>query len=246
MVEHPEHHREQQREQLSALLDNELDEHERNELEAHLRDCAVCRTELADLQRTKALLHHLPPPVLPRSFILPPEVQSTTEPETPPTHQRSPVSARRPTSQPHIRSARPRRPIQVLHWLSVAAAVLGLVFLLSSAFSTRPLPGISTTSNQDAKISQPGASTSGGTAARPSSTPPTTTMPHTGTPIGVERTPRPTSSPKVEQSRPSGEATGSPPASTLQPFITTTGLGLLLLILGACGFAIARILRHRG
>ena len=95
-MEHLEHDWEQQREQLSALLDNELDEQERAELETHLPTCVECRAELESLRRTKALVRALPQPALPRSFALPLEAASLPE-------QRLETAAARPTP----RSAQP-------------------------------------------------------------------------------------------------------------------------------------------
>jgi len=51
---------------LSAYLDGELAGPERRAVDAHLRDCAVCRRDLAELARVKSLLGALPevePPV---------------------------------------------------------------------------------------------------------------------------------------------------------------------------------------
>lgn len=45
---------------LSAYLDDELSAGERRSVDAHLRTCATCRRDLADLQRVKALLGALP------------------------------------------------------------------------------------------------------------------------------------------------------------------------------------------
>ncbi|MBA2681641.1 MAG: hypothetical protein H0U76_25010, partial [Ktedonobacteraceae bacterium] len=59
-------------EELSALLDNHLAQEEAGEdHHGHLASCQQCQQELADLKQTVRLLHALPPPPLPRSFILP-------------------------------------------------------------------------------------------------------------------------------------------------------------------------------
>lgn len=62
-----------QRERLSASLDGELTDPERAELDAHLPACEQCQRELAALRQTRALLHALPTPTLPRAFTLPPQ-----------------------------------------------------------------------------------------------------------------------------------------------------------------------------
>ncbi|HEY6102375.1 MAG TPA: zf-HC2 domain-containing protein [bacterium] len=45
---------------LSAYLDGELADPERQVLDAHLRGCTVCRRDLAELARVKSLLSALP------------------------------------------------------------------------------------------------------------------------------------------------------------------------------------------
>lgn len=46
--------------ELSALLDGELDEAEREAAAAHLRECAFCTSELAAVERTRSLVRSLP------------------------------------------------------------------------------------------------------------------------------------------------------------------------------------------
>jgi hypothetical protein len=55
---------------LSAFLDNQVTAAERTRLEAHLRDCAVCREELHSLRQTITLLRALPRAPTPRAFTL--------------------------------------------------------------------------------------------------------------------------------------------------------------------------------
>jgi anti-sigma factor RsiW len=62
---------ESQREILSAFLDGRLAVEEGGALRQHVKTCARCRTELADLQQVVTLLRALPQPVAPRSFALP-------------------------------------------------------------------------------------------------------------------------------------------------------------------------------
>src|SRR5258708_39262630 len=61
----------EQRERLSAYLDGELDEGEREALERHLPTCEQCQRTLDELREARALLHAMPPPALPRSFAIP-------------------------------------------------------------------------------------------------------------------------------------------------------------------------------
>jgi anti-sigma factor RsiW len=60
---------------LSAYLDGELSERERQRVERHLAQCAACRDELASLRATVTLLRQAPRQPLPRSFVLPPSAQ---------------------------------------------------------------------------------------------------------------------------------------------------------------------------
>jgi len=62
------------RDNLSAYIDNRLDEPERGELEHHLVGCRPCREELAALRATVEALRHLPPVAPSRSFALSREV----------------------------------------------------------------------------------------------------------------------------------------------------------------------------
>lgn len=57
-------------EDLSALLDDELTEDERAEVETHLSGCDACRLDLEQLRQTTLALHALPVPRVPRSFAI--------------------------------------------------------------------------------------------------------------------------------------------------------------------------------
>ena len=237
-----EHNWEQQREQLSALLDNQLGEQERSALEAHLRDCAGCQVELASLQQTRALLRALPQPALPRSFTLPLDVAIEEPPEIEPVYQPARQPVQRPTSITRAREQRWKRPVQVMQWLSTVAAVLGLVLLCSSAFSSIHLAsgGASATTNSAAPASQ-------ATSYR---TPPIVRTGNTlpggdGTSVATQATPTSPPTPVPQNTTPydtSGNGASNP---NTQWFISATGLGILLLILSVCGFVIARILRRQ-
>ncbi|HEX6777119.1 MAG TPA: zf-HC2 domain-containing protein [Ktedonobacterales bacterium] len=238
-----EHNWEQRREQLSALLDNQLDPQERAALEAHLRDCAECQSELASLRQTRALLRALPQPALPRNFTLPLNFGAeTTTPEAAPAHRPAPQREQRPRTLPRAREQRWKRPVQVMQWLSTVAAVLGLVLLCSSAFSSIHLP-------------TGGASTAAGSnsAAAPQTTryvtPPVTrtenTLPGDNSPVATRETPAPTptTAPGLDNTGVYSKNQSSP--SDFQWLVSATGLGILLLILSVCGFVVARILRRQ-
>ena len=241
-MEHLEHDWDRQREQLSALLDDELDEQERAELTAHLPTCAACRAELESLRRTRALVRALPQPALPRSFALPVEAAPVSAvPRTAAVPAR-PFPARRPTSgSPKSRASRRRSAVRTLQWLSSIAAVLGIVVVLSGFFSSHTFSNATTstasfgnTQGQDGGAPVP-TSTS---LSAPESTA-NGTQPGVGTPTPTESAPA-TPPDNGEKTFGSSPAPGDP----LGPFISIT-VGVLLLLLSACGFAISWVLRRR-
>ncbi|GEM_PF-880122 len=59
------------KERLSLYLDGRLDVGQRAKVESHLKDCLVCRDELASLQATVEALKKLPLVETPRSFVMP-------------------------------------------------------------------------------------------------------------------------------------------------------------------------------
>ncbi len=237
-----EHDWDRQREQLSALLDNELDEQERADLEAHLGACAECRAELESLRRVRALVRALPQPSLPRSFALPveaPAAQEASQQAAPAAHP-TPVSARSAARMPQRRiTNRRRRPAQVLQWLSAIAALLGIILLLSSAFSTFSLRGASNTATTSAQA--PGSAGQQGNVSPSSPTRTSSAQPGLDTPAPTTESPAGTPGTNGGQGQVPGPASASP-ASLL---VSIPGLGALLLILSACGFAIAWALRRR-
>jgi len=71
------------RDQLSAYIDGALDPAAATRLEAHLGECARCRTELEQLRATVAALRELPEAQAPRSFALSPERAAVRRPAVP-------------------------------------------------------------------------------------------------------------------------------------------------------------------
>jgi anti-sigma factor RsiW len=69
--------------QLSAYIDGALDPPAAARLEAHLAQCAPCRTELEQLRATVAALRELPEAEAPRSFALSPERAAVRRPAVP-------------------------------------------------------------------------------------------------------------------------------------------------------------------
>lgn len=55
---------------LSAYLDGQITSTERTQIEAHLQGCAECRSELASLRNTVAMLKAMPRVAVPRAFTL--------------------------------------------------------------------------------------------------------------------------------------------------------------------------------
>jgi hypothetical protein len=246
-VDYPEHNWGQQREQLSALLDNELGQQEQAELEAHLRDCAACRAEMDSLWRTRALLHALPQPALPRNFALPLETAPALDvpDDSSPAQHTRPAAAHRLTPLPRERIANGRRSVRILQWISTVAAVFGVVLLLSGAFST-----LSSRSGS-ASIASFGSNNheASGTSLQPAA-PTNQPLPHAtpgkvasnGSPIPTQEQPTPTSGAGAIRS-PARQNTSASPASG--QIISAADLGLLLLLLSVCGFATTWILRRR-
>jgi hypothetical protein len=140
-------------EQLSAHLDGQLSDLEQSQLDAHLKTCEQCQQEQTDLRRTVALLHAMPRPALPRSFVLPLDIQPSAdnqvedkdEAEEPEHTPIALATARARRSEASERSSSRRRwPIYArtaLRTVSAIAAVIGLVFFLSGVFTTLPRGG---------------------------------------------------------------------------------------------------------
>lgn len=64
---------------LSAYLDGQLTDSEKERLEHHLAECSQCQEELATLCSTVELLHAVPSVPLPRSFKLPASAEEERE-----------------------------------------------------------------------------------------------------------------------------------------------------------------------
>ena len=213
---------------LSAYIDGQLSPEEQRQSETHLQSCAVCQQQLAELRQTVALLHALPQPPLPRSFVLP-----TAEPAI--------------ASLQGIRSVRPLAPIPPLPrrngWptyvtgavrvASTLAALIGIVFLLSGLFGTVIPVGSSTATS--------GATTTSGNG--PSKTTPQNKPNFTGTTF-QGATPSPTSTKGPSVTSPNGHTTPVVQQNPLQAFLDVrlvairAILGTILLVLGVIGFIV--------
>jgi hypothetical protein len=235
-------------EQLSALLDEQLFGEERAACEAHLRGCQQCRSQLADLRQTVALLHALPEPELPRSFMLPNNLTYLRERATPAVESRPLSTAtlarqRRPTPL--------KRPLRIL---STLVAVIGLFFLVSSVITMLPHAGTGASSTTNtAAPAAPSEHTSQKAPANGGSKPQAVQSSTMGP---EQRTPSPTASPiptptptagESVQAPPGAHQSSPPPSSPLPDLSTPLGLqevGLTLLVLGILGLIFTRRRRH--
>jgi hypothetical protein len=236
-------------EQLSALLDEQLFGEERAACEAHLRGCQQCRSQLADLRQTVALLHALPEPELPRSFTLPNNLTYLRE-------RAAPAVESRPVSTATI--ARQRRPTPLkrpLRILSTLVAVIGLFFLVSSVITMLPHSGTgaSSTMNTAAPAAAPShtsqkAPASGG--SKPQAAQSSTMGPAQRTATAAASpTPAPTPTTSESAQTPPGAhlLTPPPPSSPLPDLNTPLGLsevGVTLLVLGILGLIFTRRRQH--
>lgn len=230
---------ESQRERLSAYLDGELSPAERDELDAHLRDCEQCQRELAALRQTRALLRALPTPALPRDFSLPEQ----------------PVIAARRRAAPAW--ARPAQAIGTI------AAMIGLAFLIATALPNLPhgmagsatsvtsasggsatynstLPGTASTASP--VTATPGSEQSAD-AATPHATASNTIFSNEKTPTSVTAGPDSTEPAGVTYG-PEHSASGAHSAPT-QPFPLAPVAGFTLLFGGAAAVAVGSLARRR-
>ena len=228
-------------EQLSAFLDKQLSSPEQAIVDAHLRDCQRCQQALADLRQTVALLHALPRAEVPRSFTLPARIAAVQEQPVHTNPVVTPISQRKRARQNTLQGA--------IRVVSSLAAVLGLIFILSSFVTALPHGGASSTTSAGSQSSasssvaprntpaqrptfgsgiQPGGGV-GSPSARPSQTP---------TP-----TPTPTDAGVVKQGT---QTTTGPPSQPGPVALDLSGpaghlvIGSVLLVLGILGFALAR------
>jgi hypothetical protein len=229
-------------EQRSAFLDKQLSSQEQAIVDTHLRDCQQCQQALAELGQTVALLHALPQVEVPRSFTLPARTAAIQEQ---PAHINPvviPISQRKRARQNSV-----QRAVRVV---STLAAVLGLIFILSSFVTALPHGGgaSSTASSGAANTASPRATThittpnlnptakvgirpggGGSPVAHPSKTP----------------TPTPTPMPTHAVRQGTQTSTGSPgqPPLVILDLSGPTGhlvIGSALLVLAILGFALAR------
>ncbi len=223
-------------EQLSAFLDGQLSEQEQAKYKAHLDTCEQCQYSLITLRETVAFLKALPQPKLPRSFELPASKTQVIQPQ----HQ----AGRALPFQPGRGLPRRQLPAYVPNILRIAssiAAVLGIVFLLSSfSFHAGSNTGSSTTTS---------APNMGQTNSRGNQADTTPSAHYTPAAQPSVQTPTPSPSAVIAKNQ---YGNRSDQVKTLQPQIlpdvsTASGraeIGLILLVLGVLGFFLLRWLRR--
>ena len=147
-------------EQLSAYIDKQLSLQEQAESDAHMQRCRQCQNLLADLRQTVSLLHALPQPELPRSFVLSARTLSVFEGRRP--APVTPVTRSQGRSwQNYLRSS--------TRVISTIAAVLGVIFIMSSLLLSLPR-GTVTSSGSAATTSAPAFSSTTSHPAVPAPT----------------------------------------------------------------------------
>lgn len=226
-------------EQRSAFLDKQLSTQEQAIVDAHLRDCQQCRQALAELRQTVAMLHALPQVEVPRSFTLPARIAAVQEQPAHINPVVTPISQRNRARQNTL-----QRTIRVM---SSLAAVLGLIFILSSFVTALPQGGstASSTSSGSTAANSPGASTHATPAQHP--TPRTNAQPGVSPSVRPSQTltptPTPTHTQAVKQGTPTSTGPPGQPAPAVLDLNGPTGhlvIGSALLVLGILGFALAR------
>lgn len=219
--------------ELSAFLDGQLSLQEQVRCDAHLKTCEQCRQTLAALRQTVTLLHALPQPPLPRSFLL-----SSDEAFAPSAARQVPnVSV---IELPIRRIVRPGYIQNTLRSLSALAAIVGLFFLLSGIFSAIPYHVAGETSTASPAVP---AATNHSVESPTAKTSPGAVTPNM-TPAARITTPSPNAKPVFESQAP------TPLRSLLVAFNFSTQqgralTGLVLLVIGTVSFFFLTRLRRR-
>lgn len=234
-------------EQLSALLDKQLPADEQATYEAHLNTCRQCQRAMANLRQTVALLHALPQPPLPRSFTLPASIGSAPEePEN--VRLLHPVTTTAGRGRDNRRAYIVRRTVRAI---STIAAVIGLVFLLSSFVASLPHGGFSASTSAGTTNSGTGSS-AGTLGPHPAATSQHALTPNNQcnnkastspcsnhTPVTATPTPAPTQ-PTAGQNVTAGQRVQANAPPDLNSPQAHLAYGAILLLLGILGVALTR------
>jgi hypothetical protein len=225
-------------EQRSAFLDKQLSSQEQAIVDAHLRDCQQCQQALAELRQAVALLHALPQVEVPRSFTLPTRIAAVQEQPAHINPVITPISQRKRARQYTL-----QRTIRVM---SSLAAVLGLIFILSSFVTALPHGGGASSTASSGAVNK--ASTGASTHTNQRSTPGPGTQTGVASPaVGPSKTPTPTPTPMPTHPAKQGTpASTGPPGQPAPPVLDLSGptghlvIGSALLVLAILGFTLAR------
>lgn len=202
-----------------------------------MRNCQHCQNALQGLRQTVAFLQALPQPELPRSFVLPTAV---TYPQDRPERQAAEHVAQ-PTStinQAVRRRSRLSYIQRATRVFSTIAAVIGLIFLLSTVLSISHLSGgASSTSTGSAPYSSAnGNANSTPTPRIKGVIPHNQVTSQTKTPAVASATPaivpRPSQGQDQQQS--------SPALPDINTSLGRQEIGFILLALGIVGFLLSR------
>lgn len=148
-------------EQVSALLDQQLSAADTRRYQDHLHTCQQCQQQLEDLRTTAALLHALPRPALPRSFVLP---LTTSIEQTAPVEEliASPSIKKQHITPLKRKGGIPPYVYTPMRVLSSIAAVIGIFLLLSAL-----LPALLSQSGTTAISNSSGNSNAASSASSP-------------------------------------------------------------------------------
>jgi len=222
-------------EQLSAFLDKQLSPEEQVICEAHLQSCQHCQNALLGLRQTVAFLQALPQPELPRSFALPTTVTYLKERPEEQAAEDAAQATRTSSNRAGGRRSRLSYIQRATRVISTIAAVIGLIFLLSTVLSIAHLNGgASSSTSAPAPHTSVGGSANISPTARVKGVSPQTQV----------------ASPTAEQSktpavvpRP-GQVQNQQQSPLALPDISTSlgrqEIGFILLALGIVGFLLTR------
>jgi len=219
-------------EQLSALLDRQLSPAEQAVCNAHIESCQQCQGALASLRQTVALLRSMPQPSVPRSFALPTGVTYLQEPAV---RQRETDSRRR----------WPNYVQRSLRAMSVIAAVIGFIFLLSGVLPLLLHGGGGMTTATSSTVPSAARPNESATHSASTLSPHQTANGNAATPVHTPapgRTPAAKTEPNklLPNDHLSNRAPPAPPIIDLNEPLVRQGVGFTLLILGIVGVIVTR------
>jgi len=256
-------------EELSALLDDQLADKQTDDVQSeHVTTCQQCQRELAELRQMVNLLHALPQPALPRSFVLSAGILQATATDTSSTPQNTHTTHAQNVPNIQVlrsangvqRATRASRGYRVFNLVGSLVAVVGVLFVLSGFIPS--LPNVaegSSTASTASSVSAPMARQEDTAAKNPKAPDSTPTVQQ-----GAQAVQGPNNNTGQHDSTPdttlNGKATQTPvDAQGVQPEMNTAqsanlpppfldfgatgvriGLGILLFIAGMMSRAVGR------